>query len=124
MTLTPRDRNDFFVHSDSGETYYVDLEHYGGNGKCDCMDFRCRLEPFLDVTFKPTRKLECKHIRFVKQALSEAINRYQYEIANKKTLAISHMAKAMQLLSWNLRKENTGLFLQTNHHTWNLPAML
>lgn len=84
MTITPFDRNSFHVSSESGELpYLVDLEEFDGNGKCDCMDFKCKLEPQIDdgrTIRKPKQRLACKHIRFVLQVLEHSM---KYEQAKE-----------------------------------------
>lgn len=45
-----------------GRDYYlVDLSSYDGQGRCDCRDFRCRIEPKLSRGQKPPKRF-CKHI--------------------------------------------------------------
>ncbi len=58
--------------SDPRETgpYLVDLgdDCYDGKGQCDCMDFKCHVEPKLKKGL-PTRL--CKHIYGVKQFVNQ-----------------------------------------------------
>ena len=60
-----------------GQTHYVDLACYNGNGKCSCLHFSCRLEPQI-VRLIESRKwkapktddtFRCKHIQFCFQNL-------------------------------------------------------
>lgn len=47
---------------DPNETYAVDLVENGGLGKCDCPQFRMKLEPRYFTMMKIHPKLRCKHI--------------------------------------------------------------
>lgn len=51
-------------------TFRVDLEEYDQTGRCDCHDFRCRLEPIIKTMSKLERMADrgrCKHIIFARE---------------------------------------------------------
>lgn len=58
----------------AGRKYYiVDLASYHGNGQCDCMDFRTRMEPKLSRGMAPCDQLRCKHILACRRALLDDV---------------------------------------------------
>lgn len=61
------------VQSDShpNDWYTVDLLSYWTNGRCDCMDFRTRMEPELRKGKPKNLTWQCKHIRFARTFLRE-----------------------------------------------------
>lgn len=80
----------YLVQSDSDPNvwYTVDLLSYWTNGKCDCMDFRTRMEPHLRQGRPKRLEWSCKHIRFcrselAKWLLQKALDN-EYKLAYKK----------------------------------------
>ena len=58
-------------------TYHVDLEAYTQTGKCDCTDYRCRIEPIVKSQSAVERRLErgrCRHIEAVRKLAKEDDN--------------------------------------------------
>lgn len=53
----------YYVDSDSGNTYLVDLLSNHGLGECSCVDFTTRRAPLQ----KQGERAKCKHINFVQQ---------------------------------------------------------
>lgn len=70
------DRGTFRVASASqpGRTHLVDVTAYGGVGKCDCDDFRCRREPVLAASppgsVFPSR---CRHIHAAREFIADCV---------------------------------------------------
>jgi len=56
---------DFYRVSSGNETYFVDMELYGGRGRCDCPNFRCVKEPSMELMGHRT----CKHIDEINERL-------------------------------------------------------
>jgi hypothetical protein len=56
--------NRFCVSSDQpGEhPYFVDLEYYGGNGKCTCIDFAVHEKEVKEIAGKGSYFFRCKHL--------------------------------------------------------------
>jgi hypothetical protein len=49
--------------STAGKKHLVDLEEWNWNGKCDCINFECRLQPKVKRGVTPCDGLRCSHIR-------------------------------------------------------------
>lgn len=66
-----QDRGTFLVRSrtDRSRQYLVDLAAYGGNGQCDCPDFRCRRQFVLEKTpaSQRTEPNRCRHIMLARR---------------------------------------------------------
>jgi len=64
--LTPiaGEPNRFHVESDSptAEPYLVDLESYGGNGECSCIDFQVHQNKVAEITQSGSHFFRCKHL--------------------------------------------------------------
>ncbi len=78
--VEPVDRGTFRVASAShpGRAHLVDVTAYGGAGKCDCEDFRCRHEPFIAASshgalVEPPR---CKHILAAREFIAACVVTY------------------------------------------------
>ena len=70
MKIEPLEKGRWFVESAKGEKrYLVDLAELGGNGKCDCTDFRTRQQSAYDAG----QVAHCKHLKFVREAMAEAL---------------------------------------------------
>lgn len=54
--------------------YLVDLGEHNGQGRCDCANFRCRLEPEI-LAGKTGQDYRCKHIKLAMIELAEAMIR-------------------------------------------------
>jgi hypothetical protein len=62
----------YFIESESGkDAYLVDLGFYNGNGKCDCLHFKTRLEPEIAKGSKQVRR--CKHIEKARETLADEV---------------------------------------------------
>ena len=62
------------VPSDSPglDPYLVELDAYGGNGKCTCIHFTTRIEPYLKRGMEPdTCDSRCKHIKKGREFLTD-----------------------------------------------------
>ena len=68
--------------SDKGE-YLVELDAYGGNGKCTCKDFVCRKEPELKTGAKACEGLRCKHIKRARGKLVDQVIRQLSKLQNE-----------------------------------------
>ena len=56
--------NRFMVESDqvAKQPYFVDLEEYGANGKCDCKDFQVHEKEAREMAASGAYFFRCKHI--------------------------------------------------------------
>lgn len=82
MTVTPYDQlTRYIVKSDvpPHNEYLVDLDFYGGTGKCNCDHYRFRLEPKLctpegrAAAKKNPDDFRCRHIRACREQLGQEL---------------------------------------------------
>lgn len=72
MQVTPHERLRFYVESQSGQKpYLVDLGTYWGHGSCDCLHFKCRIEPKLARGERPTSRRACKHLAAAREYFAD-----------------------------------------------------
>ena len=75
--VEPVERGTFRVASASvaGYAHLVDVTAYGGAGKCDCEDFRCRHEPVISAC--PPGSLaappRCRHIVAAREFIADCV---------------------------------------------------
>lgn len=113
MKVTPTgDALCYRVQSESNQQdYFVDLSCYGGNGKCECMNFRCSAhkEPMLAKkrdcwpdNFKETfdektmDSTTCKHIRAANRFLANEVKRAIINAREKKQFVESRAVEGIQ----------------------------
>lgn len=94
MRINPQSLTSYLVQSESNPStwYLVDIACYWGCGKCDCPDFRIRMEPELRKG-KPAHRgaWMCKHIRVCKEKIAaELLDRFleaawQEELKNQES---------------------------------------
>lgn len=86
MNIEPTgDVGRWWVEATRGDTrYLVDLAELGGNGKCDCTDFRTRQQSAYDAG----STARCKHIEAVRELAAEALLEKYITQINQNDLAL------------------------------------
>jgi hypothetical protein len=83
--------------STPGNPYRVDMTCYRGNGRCTCPDFELRKMGKLERGAEPSRAMQCKHIRAVREYQSYLHTFAETTIKERATNAIRKENQARKL---------------------------